>query len=109
MSKPFFDDDGQPVNAVMPDVYGHDDSADEERKEGEGVRRILHFLDSLPPDKAAIYIRILLRRTRFDTGSLRESARKAGCPLTTFLREHRRMVHPFSEAESSPIGSPPGP
>jgi hypothetical protein len=107
--RPFFDDDGKPVNAVMPDVYGHDDAPeDQERNESEAVRRILRFLDSLPPepDKAAILVRILLRRTRFDTGSLRASARKAGVPLTTFIRENSKVVHLFSEEESTPLGSP---
>jgi hypothetical protein len=89
-------DDRRAVPVVMPDVYGPPDDAPAERSEAGAIRTILHFLDSLPPDKAAIRIRVLLRRTRFDTGSLRESARKAGCPLTTFLREHRRMVeHPL--------------
>jgi len=45
MSKPFFDDDGQPVNAVMPDVYGHDDSADEEEKKGRAF--VASFISSI--------------------------------------------------------------
>jgi DNA-directed RNA polymerase specialized sigma24 family protein len=112
--KPYFDDDAEPVNVTMP-VYPDDEQEQEpehqERTESEAVRRILRFLDSLPPepDKAAILVRILLRRTRFDTGSLRESARKAGVPLTTFIRENSKVVHLFSEEESTPLGSPPAP
>jgi hypothetical protein len=93
-----FGEDGKPVLTVMPEIYGHAEDAPgpiSASEADESLFSILEFLDSLPPDKCAIRVRAFLRLAGFDKRPLRESAALAGCALTTFFRETRRVKQIF--------------
>jgi hypothetical protein len=95
MTAPYFDDDGQPVDAVMP-VF-HDDKPEPVESSGAALlREIGNVLEDGPAHTMAARWESLKWRYGLSALSIRAAAQKAHCGPVTILNARRRLERFFS-------------
>jgi len=94
-----FDDAGQPVPVVAPEVYGWPDDAPEPATNCldrvQLLREVFTVLETGEPHLMAARLEALKIVHRIGGLSIRDAAKKAGCSRTTLHRITRQMGHSF--------------
>jgi hypothetical protein len=87
--KPYFDDDGNAVGVTLPEIYDEPVECSREEKL-ELLKLFADFLD-VPDKRLRARAHVIRRLAGAEPSSLRDAARKSGCPLSAIYREEARL------------------